>query len=359
MLDCGGVATGLRCDDPAVIAFAVEYFDPWFRPTRRAPEWSVTITSTAPAYAEMRRDQPADAAAQACFAHDRQVLSMPAWRSGAEVIVRDADRSCFLRIGPRRVDLVVDPATRRWRFTLLWILQEIAATRLRRTHVDLHAASVETGGRALLVAGPKKAGKTTLSFHLLRCHGWRSIANDRSFVGGEAPVVAGMPTVVKILSPTLDRHPELVENLPPVSRPYLYTLAELREAGACAEPPADTGFALTPNQIALRLGAGTRAAAPLGAVVFTRIRGDGAPWALEPMAAGDIAAAVRANLYGAATGERPATLFEEFGDGRHGPPPRVVARIATGVDCFRLRLGPDAYAGRTLGERLRRLLATR
>jgi hypothetical protein len=356
-VDCATVSVELVSDDAAVIDFVVEYFDPWFRPTQRAAEWLVTVTSAASPYVDMQHRLSAHAAPQPCFAHDQQVLSMPAWPSGDVVNVFDAERSCFLRIRPGHVDLVADASTRRWRFTLLWILLEIAATRLRQTHIDAHAAAVENSGRALLIAGPKAAGKTTLSFYLMRWHSCRSIANDRTFIGGDAPAVAvGMPTAIKIRPPTLARFPELRRGLPPVARPYLYTSAELETAAPSEELVDAVDFALTPNQVARQLGAETHAAAPLGAIVFPQIGDDDAPWAIEPLRREDVLAAINANLYGAAAGERAATLFEEFGGGQCRPSHRLMAAIASGVAGYRVRLGRHAYADRALGERLLGLL---
>lgn len=356
VLDCGSVGVELVSDDTAVIDFVVEYFDPWFRPTSRAPEWRVTVTTAASAYADLQERQPADAPLQPCFAHDQQVLSMPAWVSGDGVEVCDAERSCFLRLGPGRVELCAAPRTRRWRFTLLWIVQEIAATRLRQSQVDVHAAAVARAGRALLIAGPKNAGKTTLSFHLMRGHGCDSIANDRSFVGGAPALVTGMPTAVKIRPPTLAQFPELQRGLPPVARPYLYTRAELKTATASEERPESVDFALTPTQAAPRLGAGTCGAAPLGAIVFPQICAEEATWAIEPLATDDVIAGIHANLYGAASGARPATLFEQFGGGTHRAARALVTSIATGVAGYRVRLGRAAYDDGSLGERLLQLL---
>jgi len=360
-LNCANVPVELACNDPAVLAFAVEYFDPWFPPTQRPPEWTVRVTSDATHYRELQRRQPSDARPRPCFAHDQQVLSLDAWSADGVVNVCDPSRSCFLRICPRHVDLIGDPSTQRWRFTLLWIVQEIAATRFRKTRIDLHAASVEHGGRAMLIAGPKNAGKTTLSLHLVRSAGCQFVANDRSFVGAAAPghVVEGMPTAVKIRPPTLASFPELLHRLPPVARPYLYSLAELEGARPSDEEAEGVDFALTPIQIAVRLAAGTRAAAPLGAIVFPRVVDDEPSWELEPLPPFEVAAGLSANLYGAAIGERPTTIFEENGDGRASAPPGLIEAIAAGTRGFSLRLGRAAYAGGTLNERLIEIMERR
>jgi hypothetical protein len=356
VLDCATVIVELTSDDAAVTEFVVEYFDPWFRPTHRAAEWFVRVTTAESAYREMQRSMPPDASPQPCFAHDQEVLSMPAWSSGNEIHVSDAERSCFLTMRPGRIDVIAGARTRRWRFTLLWVLQEIAATRLRQTHVDVHSASIESRDRGLLIAGPKGAGKTTLSFYLMRSRNCRSIANDRSFVGGDEPAVFGMPTAVKIRPPILARFPELRNGLPPVARPYLYTRAELETAAPSEEPVDSVDFALTPNQLAQRLGAGTRAAAPLGAVVFPQVHADEATWAVERMQVADAVEGIYANLYGAATRDRPTTFFEELGGGHRHPSPQLVAAIAARVPAYRVRLGRAAYADETLGEHLLQLI---
>ncbi len=362
-LDCASIGVEVTSADRSVIDFVLEYFDPWFRPTTRAAEWRIDIRSAAPSYDEMRRQQPADAMPQACFAHDQQVLSLPAWRSGDTIDVVDANRACFLRLGRGRVDLIVDPSSRRWRFTLLWIVQEIAATRLRQSHVDMHAASVfDAGaGRAMAIAGPKGAGKTTLSFYLIGPRGWDWIANDRTFIGGQSPVfaVAGMPTAVRIRPPTLAQYPELRRGLPAVARPYLYTIAELENAEPSEEPVDSVDFILTPNQIAPRLRARTHAEARLGAIVFPQVCPDEATWSVEPIAANDVVAAVHDNLYGVATGERPATFFETLGGGSHGVSHALAAAIGAGVAGYRVRLGRQAYANGGLSEHLRQLLVGR
>lgn len=357
VLDCVSVVVELICDDPLALSFVAEFFDPWFRPTRRDPERSVRITATESTWRDIRQRVSPEAPALPCFAHDREVLSLPACRSGHLVHVLDAERSCALTIQPGRIDLIADPRTRRWRFTLLWVLQEISATRLRRTHIDLHSAAVESAGRGLLIAGPKGAGKTTLSFHLMQSHQCGSIANDRSFIGGNLPAILGMPTAVKIRPPTLAAYPALRAGLPPVARPYLYTATELGTAEPSTEPIASVDFALTPNQITQRLGSRSVAAAPLGAIVFPEVRDDVPAWTVEPLSEAELIQAIGTNLYGAANGDRPQTLFEELDGGHRRPSPQLVAAIATAVPGYRVRLGRAAYADGTLGQRLLELVA--
>ena len=144
---------------------------PSFGPTGQPCEFHVAVSSSRNAYAKIAGRCPLDATPRACFALDQRVASLPAWSMEGGVAVADVRRSCFLVVAPSRIGVFGDPSTRRWRFTLQLVFQEIAATRARRTDLDIHAAAIEVGGRAILIAGPKRAGKTTLFFHLLRWGG--------------------------------------------------------------------------------------------------------------------------------------------------------------------------------------------
>ena len=49
----------------------------------------------------------------------------------------------------------------------------------------LHAAAVCVGGDAFVIAGPKRAGKTTLLLHALRNEQGAYVSNDRVALGAE------------------------------------------------------------------------------------------------------------------------------------------------------------------------------
>jgi hypothetical protein len=227
----------------------------------------------------------------------------------------------------------------------MWLLHEIVATRLRRTQLDLHAAAAAAGGRALLVSGAKGAGKTSVSFHLLRSRRFRPVANERAFVapGGPPFAVHGVPTAVRIRPPTLSEFPELRRGLPAVERPYLHTLEELAVAAADGSPAAEELW-LSPAQLLRQFAVEPLATAPLGAIVFPDVRPDAGGWALERLEPERLEAALWANLYGSPLDRRAATIFEELDGGPASPPRSLAAALAAAVPGYRLVLGPDAYA---------------
>lgn len=347
------VAVALSANDRAAGEWLSEYLEPWFAPTSQPADWRVHLSSSRAAYDALRAHQPAVATARPCFAFDTQVYHLPTWRDGDRLSVADAERSCFFSIAPGAVEIVADPETLRWRFTAALILVEIAATRMRRHSLDLHAAAIELGGRAILLLGSKGAGKTTVAIHLLRSGLCRAIANDRAFAsaGGASVVVHGVPTAVKIRPTTLAEFPELLREIPAVERPYLHSLAELRRATAIPGPSDSVELALSPPQFLRQLGAQPCAAAPLGAIVLPDVRSDLDGWDITPLSPAEVSAAIQSNLYGASCGRREPTVFEELASGLIDAPPTLVDRIARTVPGYRLLLGRGAYATHDLAQR--------
>jgi hypothetical protein len=351
----GPLTVALRSDDRAAAEWLIEFLHPWFVPTAEAGEIQVSVSSAEDAYAELAVRRPLDAAPRACFALDQQVVSLPAWSTEEGVAVADLRRSCFLVLAPRQIALFGDPTTRRWRFTLQLVFHEIAATRARRTDLDLHAAAIEAGGRAVVIVGPKRAGKTTLSFHLLRSERCRWIANDRAFVGNAgraAFTIRGMPTAVKIQPPMLHEFPELRRGLRNVERPYLHAVNEVAGASLDEEIDGSTEFALSPAQLVRQLNVKPLASAPLAAIVFPQIRPATAAFAVERLDTAEVSAGIWANLYGKPSGRHEPTLFEELDGGTSASRRSLADALSEIVPGYRVVLGRDAYAAPDFAARL-------
>ena len=77
---------------------------------------------------------------------------------------------------------------------------------LARGDLPLHAAAFEVGGRAVLVAGPSRAGKTTLAAGAFG-DGWRVLAEDLAAVSlaHTPPVVHAGPTYLRVREDVLER----------------------------------------------------------------------------------------------------------------------------------------------------------
>lgn len=357
-LTFGPIAVALDSNDSAAADWLEEFLAPWFTPTPETGEWRVRLLSSRDAYAELSDRRPVDAALRPCFALYQRTLALPAWSAGGRVTVADAERSCFLIASPFEFDVIADPETRRWRFTSMWVCREIASTRLRRTQLEIHAAAVEAAGRAILISGPKGAGKTTLCIHLLRSGHRRLIANDRVFAGGAATsfAVRGVPTAVRIRPATAAQFPELGRGLPRVARPFLHTREELAQAigGDDRSESAELGLSLA--QLARQLHVELAASAPLGAIVFPEIRTDVEGARVERLAPQDVSARIWANLFGEQPGQRPPTLFEDLDGGPSVPSRGLADALSEVAPGYRVVLGRNAYAEPESAARLLEIL---
>jgi hypothetical protein len=343
-LEFADVVVDVESSDSAALEWLAEFLDPWWQLTRRAADWRVRVDVSASRYRAALDARPPRLEARECFLFDQQVLALPAWdASDGTTTVDDTERSLCFTVSAGTVDVVADPATKRWRFPLVWILTEIAATRLRPRSLDLHAAAVDGRGDAVVIAGPKLSGKTSLALYLL-ARGGRWLGNDRVLLEGigTSPRVRGVPSAVKIRPETADRFPELAA-ITPVDRPYLLAEAELDDAprALCAADAMD--LAVTPAQLATRLGVDRVAEAPLGAFLFPEVRADVRGWDAQLLPRDEVITALTGSVYGGRRVPGSTTLFEALAGGTHtatAPPIETAAHAAPG---YRILLGPDAY----------------
>jgi hypothetical protein len=214
--------------------------------------------------------------------------------------------------------------------------------------LDLHAAAFATAAGAVLLVGPKQAGKTTLLAYCLRCRRASLIANDRVLVDVQPvpPIAFGVPTLVSVRAGTLELFPDLRRT--PNERPAVFHSEESAEgtsSDASATGPA-RDFGLSPAQLAQRCGSGTAGSAPIAAVVFPEMEMVSGGWSLEPLAIGVGANRLLDSRYGIRATSRPWTIFADMMGPcePHGDDAATqAARLSAAVPLLRCRLGPGAY----------------
>jgi hypothetical protein len=340
-----GPLSGLRLDgdDPAVVAWAREYFGPALC-ERPEDEAEVEVRIAHGARDELLEGRPDEARPHPFFVFDQRLHELPCWAGLEGTVGLDEPRSSLVEVLPDGATVAGDFEARRWRFTLALVIKELLASRMRHDQLEMHAAAVESKGRAIVFAGPKGAGKTTLSCHLMRAGGCASIANDRVFlslVDGVASAL-GMPSALKVKPGTDAEFPELRSGLPDIPRPYLYTQAELRDLPATA-PSHSEELMVGPEQLADLLGATRLGSAPLGALVFPHVDPGAEGIAIEQLSPEEARVRILDSRFGDPA-RRRATVFEEV-NGHPLPPPgnALAPAMAEAVPSFDAVLGRGAY----------------
>ena len=336
----------VEAPDHSTLTWLREFAGPDFDEREgRAPDVTIRAHADDAAYETLRSAGPHPAGGSIeCFAFDHHVEALPKWRAeSGQLVVHDAAlNACYVRDpGGHQIELYSPARNLSARLALLRVLRELAmAHRLRREDLLLHAAAVEWRGRAIAIAGPKKAGKTTLTLHLLHGTGSRFIANDRAAVSlGPAGVsVRGIPTIVRVRASSLDHLPALRQRFQssPFHHRWLMAEAERRRV-----PSQRSSYDLTPAQLVRLLHAERSGETPLAAVVFPRQTG-GRGVAVTELTGSETASRLRSSLFRA----RDTTVVGEFFAGELVMSNRdaACARVAEKIVGLECALGVDAYA---------------
>ena len=338
----GDAALEVVTDDPGTGRWLSEFLRPWFavEPSGRAGV-VVQFTALAGAHAALQgRRTRATERPVPVFGLDSAVVSLPGWfDAGGMRVLADEEQGCFYRVRPGMVQIVADPGNLRSRVGLLRVVRELAALRalVRPELVDLHAAAFTIRGRAVLLVGGKRAGKTTLLVHALTSGQAGLLANDRVLVDAGSGRVQGVPTMVVVREGTVRTFPALSRGLP--------GWAALLHGGEAAAGVASPGrqLVLSPAQLAGRTGAAVAAHAPLGAIVFPEISAAAGGLSLEGAEAAEAAARLRENLYGARSGGRERSILREVAGVQEGSQGRPLDRLLAAVPLLVCHLAADAY----------------
>lgn len=329
-----------------------EFLTPWMATTRTgAADVVVRFDSSLDAFAALRLQRATTPTRLVpCFALDRRVVTLPGWNDGDAIVVADDEIDCGYRVTRDRIDVVAPPDARRARIGLMRVVRErlTSVSASIETCLDLHAAAFDVGGRAVIVAGPRRAGKTSLLCHALASGRTGLIANDRVVVrldGDEATTAHGVPTLVAIRPATLSSFPML--RIAPDERPALRHATEAEDDAANA-PASERDFSLSPRQLAARLGAPCVAHTPISAVVFPEIVDDESTWTTDTVSEIEGRARLAACVYGSRH-QAVRTIIASIGGVAPDAAPAddrtrgFVARLAASARLVRLRLGRRAY----------------
>lgn len=349
---CGAARIAVETGDRDASRWLAEFVTPWFEPCPAlACSRDVRFRASQIEFESIER-QYAVAATRPipCFGLDSDVVQLAGWTEAGTTVVADPELGSFYRVSASGVEVIARPGFPRARIGLMRVVRELlvsgakAADRL----LDLHAAAFTTSAGAVLLVGPKQAGKTTLLTHFLRSQRTSLIANDRVLVDVEPvlPIAFGVPTLVSVRVGTLELFPDLRRTAN--ERPALFHSEEKREPTLfdAADTYPSRGFSLSPAQLAQRCGSGTTDCAPIAAIVFPEMDTASGDWLLEPLASDVGANQLLESRYGIRAMQQPRTIFSDLLDRREPQGDDMVtqvARLAAAAPLFRCRLGPGAY----------------
>lgn len=360
------LAVSVSTDEPADLDWLRDFLGPSFRvrsPAEEAPTAGRTIHLRADAelHAALTVSLAGTRERATAFVMDDGTVELPVFRVGESRVAWDAAFASFYRMtSPYSVEVVDRPPAgtvhrsepRRARGALMRVVREWVMNAVRSGGgVPLHASGIARSGGAVLFAGAKRAGKTTLTAACLMDRApWGLLANDRIVLArdGDGWRCRGMASIVSVRPASLEIVPGLGERLRLAAGGG--TFARLDEPA----PPAklvDGRLGLGPDRFATALGSKLVGEAALHAIAFPSIDPDVRGIECRPLAAAESAARLQAVRFAAAT---PRARSELFDDASAPPFPReeeiwaTVADIASTTQCIDLRLGPDAYAPATI-----------
>ena len=347
-----GLAVAVRAEDPAHLRWLEEFLFPHFEVSDGdAGEVTVELIIDRDRFVKLRKGGvPGDEVD--CFALDSKVIRLPWWRSDVEDrVIRDEGQRVFylMKEAPRHIVVLAGRALPRVRTPVMRVVRELAMNHVcRNGGLLIHGSSFSLQGRGILVAGPKRSGKTTMLIHASRHPAVRYVANDRVLVrldDGTASL-RGMPSICTIREAAGHLFPDLEQSL--LKNRYHFRM-HLEEG----PPPipvdtwANGKWSLTPAQFCRLLDMSPQREEVAHALVFPQVVREpgGVRWSV--MEADDAAHRLEDALFGRGNLLVRSDLFAPPASARNGERDlaELCRRLTAQVPCYDVELRRDAADG--------------
>lgn len=361
----------------ADIEWLVQFLGPAFLSRKKGEvDWGVRMVRDQAAYEKRLKSGPDPMARRRpCFYLDTRTETLPLWRGPrgyTTVFDRNHEVFAFVSKNGSGVNLLGPEEGRLPRLTLMRIVREHTLSRLMsRPGFLLHSSALDLDGKAALVVGEKRSGKTSLMLHFL----WngngdsssaegpiRYLANDRVWlsVGEGAPRATGFPTISSLRLSSLRLFPEIEAKLEQSTWMPAATLEESRNPSAPPTKPwKGRKYTLSPRQLCRLVGVEASAAAEVGALLFPTVTGTSGRIRMTSMTSGEAEAGLWRGLFRAEDPKKAGGLFAAPGFPRRlvrEDAARWIVDLARKVPCFSVELGLQAYSDRSWIRRLRKKL---
>lgn len=371
LLGYGQLVVEVRSSDPTSLQWLAEFMAPAFEqvPVQSGPPIARRLDfDVAPrGYSDLQRlHKAATLDGLEGFSFDGSFSLHRARRDEAGwTWIRDEKRGVFFGVSGdgRHTRVVTARPTAGARVSLMRVVRELGTVAMYEAgHLAVHGAAFVHEGGAVIVCGPKRAGKTSLLVHALS-QGSAFVSNDRLFVDLDDPTqVRGMPTIVMLRNGTLERFDTLRRRFEAARFDRARTLSECAPGVEREKPIASEGFdrqGISPAQLCALLDAPMVGTAPARALLLPTIDATAHGIDIQRMEPQRAEAALArcllkpsdpvrySQVFGGGAGRVAVTAAEEQAQCR-----QLVAQ----VPAFRCRLGPDAY-GQGLTQALRQARA--
>lgn len=287
-----------------------------------------------------------------CFAFDNRLLELPEWTALADDrVIFDDKFECFYCIAADggAVTILQREDHFHGRIPLMRVVREWAMHGAMRSGcLVLHASAVAIDDQAIVITGPKRAGKTTLLIHALALPETAYLSNDRVIVSfGETDLLAvGMPTILTIRSSTLSFLPQLSDRLRSSRFHHHRTLGESERAAQRILPWNDGRYGLTPAQFCKLVDTSAKRAGHLQALFVPTITERPGGIHLVPISPPKAHKLLTDSMFGfGAWSELPDVfLSPTHPSGQPASDPReICSRLVERVPTFECRLGLQAF----------------
>jgi hypothetical protein len=367
LLEYAGIAIGIASDHAEHVDWLKEFLEPSFvsggdiSPERGSLECEVRLRLDDAAFARQLAGGPSGEEA-VCFEMDTRVVRLPVWRSKrpGRVVVRDQSGRVFYGVDPaRRIVDVLGPASVEAgdvlavRIGLMRVVREIAMhAAVARSGFFLHAAGFALEGGAVVVAGPKRAGKSTLLLYALSAAPGALLSNDRLLLSPRADrfLVTGMPTITTLRPGTLEFFPTILESLLSSGFHTGVTVAEARELSGDQRgkvgPAPDGRYGISNRQLCEIIPCEAQTHAPARAILFPRVTPGTEVLTLVQATADEAVHELRQSLFGRQADRPGDPLFRlSLPPGGHYPDvAEACLALASNVQCYFCDTGPGSFA---------------
>jgi hypothetical protein len=349
--------------DPTQLSWLEEFLCPQFAIVcGGSPNCHVAVVMDTRQYIDtFRRGPRPDGRQINSFALDTGLIRLPMWQAldDAQAIF-DPDFKLFYMVNPDRsqVRILAPNGSRSVRTALMRVVREFAMTSsVRAGALIIHGAAFAVGDRGVMIAGPKKAGKTTLLMHVLQHVGAHFVSNDRVVAAWEDghPTLYGMPTIVTVRQQGAWRLRFLHERLLASSYHERYSLAETgQRIGRVGRPDRHGRWSMSPAQFCDLLQVRPIAQVPAYALVFPRVTGRPGTIELTQLSADEAAVQLAGTLFRAHAPLKTAEMLTSADDTPRGRASfdDVCRQLVSGVRSFTCALGREAYQSRDSAEAL-------